>query len=150
LINGPSEGTNESCSDSSGLASLEMGSVAGGLSHKKDGIKQRKFKGPVPEVDVMAKGHRGLLNARALSRGLLAVACSPPTICTCPRLNSALSTNHTAALHFPGWGPLFPGVPRTCRPSSRQEGGRPRPRPVPPPPAWHFWGPLRQIWLSIG
>jgi hypothetical protein len=51
--------TNESCSGSSGLAILEMGSVAGGLSHKKDGIKQRKFKAPVPEVDVAAKGPRG-------------------------------------------------------------------------------------------
>jgi hypothetical protein len=73
-----------------------MGSGAGGLGHKKDGIKQRKFKGPVPEVDVTAKGPRGLLchiNARTLSRGLLAVACSP-TICTHPRLNSVLSTNH--------------------------------------------------------
>jgi hypothetical protein len=36
------------------------GSVAGGLSHKKDGIKQRTFKGPVPEVYVTAKGPRGL------------------------------------------------------------------------------------------
>jgi hypothetical protein len=51
-----------------------MGSVAGGLSHKKDGIKQRKLKGPVPEVDVTAKGPRGLLNARTLSHGLLAAA----------------------------------------------------------------------------
>jgi hypothetical protein len=75
LINGPSEGFNESCSGSSGLADLEMGPVAGGLSHKKDGIKQRKFKGAVPEVDVTAKGHRGLLNARAFPRGLLVVAC---------------------------------------------------------------------------
>jgi hypothetical protein len=54
MIKGPSEGTNESRSGSSGLASLEMGSVADGLSHKKDGIKQQKFKGPVPEVDITA------------------------------------------------------------------------------------------------
>jgi hypothetical protein len=45
LIIGASEGTNESCSDSSGLDGLEMGSVAVGLSHKGDGINQRKSKG---------------------------------------------------------------------------------------------------------
>jgi hypothetical protein len=66
INNGPSEGTNESCSGSGGLASLEIEPVAGGLGHKKDGMKQRKFKGPVPEVDATAKGARGLLNARAL------------------------------------------------------------------------------------
>ena len=55
-----SEATNGSCSGSSGLAQFRNGGgVAGGPRHKKGGIQQRKFKDPVPEVDVTAKGPWG-------------------------------------------------------------------------------------------
>ena len=60
-------------------------------AHQGRGLLFRHVLGPVPGVDVTAKGPRALLNDRAISRGILAVACSPT------RLRSSIPPAHHSA-----------------------------------------------------
>jgi hypothetical protein len=90
-----------------GLAGLEIGPVAGGLSHKKDGIKQRKFKGPSRGLTSLIQGALGITK------------CEDPF----PRaLGSWQRRGRQMPSHSPPRAPSWPFVKDQARSRSAKQG----------------------------